>query len=95
MSKNTKDVIIKVFKAPEDPEKKKEWAHRMMRIQVAMWVDGKTCCELCGHIYSSVDDFLRCNPRRGLDKPDELTFVCSGCWNEYESKFKKTETNNE
>ena len=70
-----------ISKAPKDEEKKKKWAYHMMRIQVAMWVDGKSKCEECGHIYTSVDDFLERNPRRGFG--EDFTFVDDACWEQY------------
>lgn len=85
MTGNEKTRLM-ISKAPDDPKEKDAWVKQMTRIQVAMWVDGKSCCEQCGHIYSSVDDFLRCNPRSGRKIKDRMTFVCNGCWNEYEKK---------
>ncbi len=62
----------------------KDSAKTVMRIQISMYIGDKATCEHCGYTYQSVDDFLRCNPKRGKGKPDEMTFVCSGCWDEYE-----------
>jgi len=71
-----------ISKAPNDPEKKKEWVNQMFRIQIAMWLSDNAICAQCGHKYNSVDDFIRCSPRRGYS--EGFTFVCSGCWEEYE-----------
>ncbi len=73
-----------ISKAPDNPKEKDEWTYHMMRIQIAMWVDDKATCEQCGHTYKSVDDFLRCNPKGGKKK---MTFVCSGCWNDYSKQY--------
>jgi hypothetical protein len=83
-------VYVGISKAPEDPEKKKEWVEAMKRLQISMWV-GWATCEHCGHKYTSVDDFLRCNPKRGYGKTDQMTFVCDGCWKDYESQYKKND----
>lgn len=53
----------------------------MVRIQVAMWVDGKTKCEYCGAVYKSVDDFIARQVKRGYGK--SMTFVDGYCWDEY------------
>lgn len=74
-------VGVFISKAPEDPEDHKKWAKQMVRVQIAMWVDGKSKCEVCGHIYESVDDFLTRNPRRG--NGENMTFVDDTCWLEY------------
>ena len=74
---------VVISKALLDPDEKKAWAHSMMRIQLAMYVDDKATCEQCGYTYKSVDDFIRCNPRGGAKK---LTYVCSGCWNDYKKE---------
>ena len=81
-------MIVGVSKAPKDPEKKKEWVSSMMRIQIGMWVDDKATCIECGHTYSSVDDFIRCNPVRGHTK--EMSFVCSGCYPVYKEKVPRS-----
>lgn len=75
---------IFVSEKPTDPKEQKQWIESMKRLQVSMWVDGGATCVHCGHTYISVDDFLRCNPKRGFGKGFE--FVCSGCWKEYETK---------
>lgn len=75
---------IIISKAPNDPEKKKEWANSMMRIQLEMYVHDKATCAQCGHTYTSVDDMIRCNPKSGgLDKQKNFIFVCSSCWPKY------------
>ena len=71
-----------ISKAPDDPKEKDEWAQKMLGIQIAMWIGDKATCIHCGHQYESVDDFRRCNPKSGMTK--KLSFVCSGCWPEYE-----------
>lgn len=60
-----------------------EWSHKMMRIQMAMYVDDGATCEHCGYTYKSTDDFIRCNPRQGLQVKKGMSFVCSTCWPEY------------
>ena len=78
---------VGISKAPDDPEERKEWARQMADILIGMWLsDGATCAE-CGHTYSSVEDFRRCNPKRGYGK--QLSFVCTGCWNTYEAHQKR------
>lgn len=81
-------VIIGISKAPEDPNEKKEWVEQMKRIQIAMWVDGKSCCEWCGKVYTSVDDFLLRNPKRG--HTENMSFVDDVCYPEYAKKFPLT-----
>lgn len=80
-------VQMLVSKAPEEPEEKKTWAHHLMRIQVAMWVDGGAACAHCGHKYESVDDFLNRYPRVGkaFGNYNELSgwFVDSACFAAY------------
>lgn len=76
-----------VSRAPEDPTEHEKWVRKLARVQVAMWID-HAICEECGYKYKSVDDFMRCNPRNGLAKKTSITFVCSGCWNEYKKNFK-------
>lgn len=82
-----KDIKITISKAPDDPDEKKVWVHHMMRLQIAMWIDGKTACEQCHIVYESVDDFLARNPKRGYG--DAFTFVDEGCWLQYEKERKK------
>lgn len=66
-----------------------EWANKMARIQIAMFVDDGATCEYCGYKYKNVDDFIRCNPRGGLRK--KMTFVCSSCWKNYKEEFEKND----
>jgi hypothetical protein len=66
--------------SPEDPIEKNAWVKQMLRVQVAMWVDNNAICAYCGHKYNSVDDFLKCDPKRGYGKD---TFICDNCWVEY------------
>lgn len=80
---------VMISKAPEDPKEHKKWAKQMSRIQFAMYVDDGASCEHCGYTYKNVDDIIRCNPKRGFGKKDEMTFVCAVCWKEYEKEFKK------
>jgi len=75
---------IMISQAPTDPKEKEAWNYRMMRIQIAMWVDEGATCAYCGHTYTSVDDFIRCNPNQGSGPG--MTFVCSGCWGEYKKQ---------
>jgi hypothetical protein len=78
------NVEILISKAPDDSEERKKWAYQLMRIQVAMWVDGISKCNQCGHIYTTVDDFLERNPRSGgFDKNDKLIFVDDKCFEEW------------
>jgi len=76
-----------ISKAPSDPVEHEKWAKKMMRIQLAMYVDDKATCEQCGYTYKNVDDFMRCNPRNGKTK--KITFVCGGCWKEYEKSHER------
>ena len=46
-------------------------------------------CEHCKVMYTSVEDFIERNPRRGED-PD--LFVDSFCWDAYQEKRKKEKT---
>ena len=85
---NEKEFEVLLSKAPDDPREHREWAERMTRIQLAMYVDGKATCEQCGYTYTSVDDMIRCDPKRGYGKPDKMTFVCSSCWKKYENSHK-------
>ena len=76
----------KVFfsKAPEDPQEHDKWVQQMIRIQLAMHVYNKATCAHCGHTYSSVDDFIRCDPKiGGFDKKQNFIFVCNSCWNDH------------
>jgi len=78
----TEDVEALISVAPTDPEKKKEWATHMARIQYAMWVDDDSinfCCH-CKKKYTSVDNWMSRHPKRGYD--DDF-FVDSECWDEY------------
>lgn len=77
--------FIGISKAPDNPKEKEKWVKQMGRIQFAMWVDDKATCEHCGYTYKSVDDLMRCNPKGGFQKG---TFVCSGCWKDYETAYK-------
>lgn len=70
-----------ISEAPIDPKEKEDWADRMTRIQIAMWVDEGAACAHCGHIYSSVGDFFGRQVKGGY-LPD--TYVCRGCWDDYE-----------
>ena len=80
-----------ISKAPDDPDEKKKWAHQMMRIQVAMYIDDKSCCAACGHVYTSVDDFLRCSPKAGgRHKDNSFVFVDSACWEEWSKNHDKS-----
>lgn len=83
-----KDIHIGVSKAPEDPEKHKEWANQMLRIQVAMWVDGKSKCQHCNKIYKSVDDWIKRRPKKGYGDIMEDSFVDEKCWVDYVRKNK-------
>ena len=80
---NQKDLgVIRISKAPDDPEEKKKWAKQMADIQISMFVqDGWTCNE-CNHKYKSVDDFRERNPKKGYDED----VVCGVCWPEYVKK---------
>jgi len=78
-------VSIAISKAPDDPKEHDAWAKQMMRVQIAMWVDGKSCCEWCGKVYTSVDDFLLRNPRRG--HTEKMSFVDDVCYKAYSEKF--------
>ena len=85
------DVAIGISKAPDDPKEKEKWAHQMANIQISMWIgDGATCAH-CGHRYSGVDDFRRCNPRSGgFDKQKKnFNFVCDSCWDEYSKTYQE------
>lgn len=74
---------IGISKAPDDPIEKEKWARDMANIQIGMWVaDGATCVQ-CGHTYTSVEDFRRCNPKRGYGQ--KFNFVCNGCWDDYDN----------
>jgi len=77
---------IMISEAPADPEKKKDWVEHMARIQIAMLIDEGADCAFCGHIYTSVDDFLQQNVREGYP-PDR--YVCDKCWPEYEKRRNK------
>lgn len=84
MADKPKELGLFISTAPSDPEEKKKWAHQMLRIQVAMWVDeGATCLE-CKKPYANVDDFLARNPKRGKTK--EFSFVDTACWDAYVAK---------
>lgn len=76
-----KSFSIGISRAPDDPDEKKAWVNQMLRIQFAMYVDDKATCEHCGHTYTSVDDMLRANPKRGHAK--NMSFVCGTCYTEY------------
>jgi len=71
-------IHILVSKAPEEPDRKETWAKQMARIQYAIWVDEGARCEMCGHIYESVDDFIAHDPR--VAHVDPLKFACYKCW---------------
>ena len=71
-------IRILVSKAPEEPNRKETWAKQMARIQYAILVDEGARCEMCGHIYESVDDFIARNPRAA--SVDPLKFACDKCW---------------
>jgi len=75
-------VSVLISKAPDDPDEKKEWAHGLMRLQIAMWLPAS--CEECGKPYESVDDFLARNPRAASD--GEISFVDDACWPEFSRK---------
>ncbi len=79
-------MTIFISKAPEDLEEHKLWAKQMARIQYAMWIDGKSKCEQCGHVYTSVDDFIERNPKRGYGKD---FFVDNKCWKVYMKRRKR------
>jgi len=81
---------ILVSKAPTDPEEHKKWAHHMLRIQIAFWVDDKRGCKCaqCGKPYTSVDDWLARNPKCG-GKTWENYFVDRECWEAYKKEHKK------
>ena len=81
-----KEHKVMISKAPDNPTEKKDWTNQMMRIQLAMYVDDGATCAQCGHTYNSVDDFMRCNPKRGYG--EGMIFVCNGCWEEYEVESK-------
>jgi len=77
------DVVMMISEAPADPVEKDAWAHQMMRVQVAMWIDGKSRCEICGHVFESVDDFLDrevCALRMGPDGKWDHSFACETCF---------------
>lgn len=80
-----------ISKAPEDLEEHKKWVHQMVRIQVAMWIDGKSKCEYCGYIYTSVDDFLERNPRCANEDGDKgiSKFVDDRCFEDYRKSVGK------
>ena len=80
MNKDSSGGIF-ISKAPTDPDEKQKWVNQMMRIQFAFFVDDHAKCEHCGHQYTSVDDMLNANTRRGHTK--EMSFVCSKCYEEY------------
>ena len=65
----------------------KEAAHALMRVQVAMWVDGTLGCAQCQRVFESVDDFLDRNPIAGIgwgaESGGERHFVDAACWPEY------------
>lgn len=74
-----KTTTVLVFEAPKDPVEKKEWAHALARLQIAMWVDDDARCLHCGQPYASVDNFIDRNPRAtGRPWPD--MFVDDDCW---------------
>lgn len=82
MSKRSKkDEVagIALFKTPDDPTERKEFARSMIRVQVAMWLPAS--CLQCGREYASVDDWLARNPRGGNDKEQPCGgFVDDACW---------------
>jgi len=84
-----KDIKVVVSKAPDDPKEKKEWANQMLRIQVAMWVDGKSKCQYCNKIYKSVDDWIKRRPKKGYGDTMEDSFVDEKCWEKYLKKHGK------
>ena len=56
----------------------------MSALFVSKAPDDNATCEQCGYTYKSVDDFLRCNPKRGHTK--KMSFVCNGCYPEYKKE---------
>lgn len=60
----------------------KKAAKALARVQISMWVDGKTKCLHCNHIYESVDDFIERNPRAVSMK--DMLIVDEACWGKYE-----------
>jgi hypothetical protein len=80
------DSVILMSKAPDNPAEKKEWAHHVMRLQIAMWLPAH--CAVCKREYESVDDFLARNPRAGRGWDREPTdwddaFVDDACFGSY------------
>ena len=73
---------ILIHRAPTDPKEHKKWAKRMTRVVIAMQYVGQKCAH-CGHVYSSVDDFMERKPKQGYD---EDWCVCSKCWLSYLKK---------
>ena len=73
-------LIVGVSKMPDDPEEIKKWVKDMVGLQITLWIDGGVECEVCGHQYGSVADFMgkdvRCG---GVGK-----FICGNCWDLYE-----------
>lgn len=74
---------IAISKAPDNIQEKKQWVSDMARIQLQMYVNDNATCEQCEYTYKNVDDIIRCDPKRGTTKTDNITFVCSTCWEEY------------
>jgi hypothetical protein len=86
----SKKLVAAVLKAPDDPAEKKAWVASLVRLQVAMWVDGTACCAHCKRPYASVDDFLERNPRAGpgiggSGYPEDDRFIDDACWPAYEA----------
>lgn len=74
---------LMISEAPTDPEEKKEWSYRMLRIQVAMWVDDGAKCAVCKIPYKNVDDWIERDPINGGKEWDEM-FVDKTCWPKFE-----------
>jgi hypothetical protein len=68
----------------------KETARALMRVQIAMWVDGELACPQCKKPFASVDDYLARNPICGeRDRKHNLTHVDEKCWPKYLQKHPK------
>ena len=80
---------VGISEAPEDPAEKKKWADQMLRLQVSMWVDGKSKCQYCNKVYKSVDDWIKRRPKKGDGDIMEESFVDEKCWEKYLEKRKK------
>ena len=70
---------VTIIRAPEDPKAKRAWVRRMRKFVIDQQFVGQKCA-FCGHVYDSVADFEKRNPKRGYR--NDLC-VCFECWQPY------------